>query len=282
MTVMQNTTALALPYTEGFEATGFPYTDLHVVSASGNANVWNRVTTAAYTGSASVKMDNHTPTAGDIDEFITPVIDMSTVTSPTMNFKVAYRRRSSTDTLDQLRVLTSTDCGITWNQRYIKTFTSLPTVTTVSSSAFTPASTTEWRQDNVAISNVTGQAKVRFRFEFIGHGVGNNIYIDDININGTPTNPGVQEEFQNAFNLSVYPNPFDETTTITFTTHDKYRVGIGIYDVLGKEIIPVSEKTELAAGTYDLPLTKTTLKPGIYFVKLDVDGYTVTKKIIVQ
>lgn len=281
ITVLGNATSASAPFFQGFENTGYPYSDWYNTSASGNSNVWTRVTTAAYTGSASLKLDNHSPTSGDIDEFITPSIDMSTVTSPTMTFRVAYIRRSATDTLDQLRVLTSTNCGSSWTQRYLKDFSTLPTGAN-SSAAYTPTSTSQWRQDNVSISNVTGQTNVRFKFEFTGHGVGNNIYIDDINITGTPTNPGVNEEFMNEFGLNVYPNPFDESTTISFSIHDKYNVGIGIYDVIGKGIIPVSEKTMLNAGSYTLPLNSTVLKPGVYFVKLEVEGYSITRKIVVQ
>ena len=134
----------------------------------------------------------------------------------------------------------------------------------------------------MSISNVTGQADVRFRFEFTGHGVGNNIYIDDINITGTPTSPSVHEEFANGFGLSVSPNPFSSAASVSFTTHDKYNVSIGLFDVIGKEVVSIAALVELAAGTYTLPLTKNTLKAGIYFVKLNVEGYSVTKKVIVQ
>lgn len=281
ITVLANTSSKSAPFSEGFEATGYPYNDWYNTSASNNSNTWTRVTTAAYSGSASLKLDNHSPTSGDIDEFITPSIDMSTVTSPTMTFRVAYARRNATDTLDKLRVLTSTNCGGTWTQRYIKDFSTLPTSANTSA-AFTPTSPSQWRQDNVNIANVNGQSNVRFKFEFTGHGTGNNIYIDDINITGTPVNPGINEEFINRFGLNVYPNPFHESAVISFSIHDKYNVGIGVYDVIGKEIIPVSEKTILNAGNYELPLNSTLLKPGVYFVKLWVEEYSVTKKIVVQ
>jgi len=276
--VLANTASMQAPFSEGFENTGYPYSDWYNTSASNNANVWTRVTTAAYTGSASLKLDNYTPTSGDIDEFITPSIDMSTVTSPTMNFRLAYVRKNSTDTLDQLRVLTSVNCGSTWSQRYLKDFSTLPTTTTTSSS-FTPTSATQWRQDNVPISNVNGQTNVRFRFEFTGHGVGNNIYLDDINITGVVS---VEEEFATDFGFNAYPNPFGESTTISFTLANKHTVSLGIYDIIGKEVVEVSNPAELNAGSYSLPLNKHTLTSGIYFVKLNVDGYSVMKKVIVE
>jgi hypothetical protein len=44
----------------------------------------------------------------------------------------------------------------------------------------------------------------------------------------------------------------------------------------------VAPTTELNAGSYTLPLNRNTLKSGVYFVKLNVNGYAVTKKIIVE
>ena len=278
--VLASTASLQAPYTEGFENASFPYADFNVLSTSLDVYNWDRVTTAAYTGSASIKFNNFTPSIGDIDEFITPSIDMTQMTSPTMTFRLAYARTGSADTLDQLRVLTSTNCGNSWTQRYLKGYTTLPT-SSPAAGAFTPT-TALWRLETVNVANITGSANARIRFEFTSHGIGNNIYIDDINISGTPTNPGVQEEFANGFNLDVFPNPSNENTTVTFTLRDKYNVGIGLYDAIGKEIIPIAEKTELNAGTYNLPIGNSVLKAGIYFLKLDVDGYVVSKKLVIQ
>ena len=285
--VLENTASMQAPFSEGFENSGYPYSDWNNASASSNSNVWTRVTTAAYTGSASLKLDNYSPTSGDIDEFITPSIDVSTVTTPTMTptmtFWVAYQRRSSTDTLDQLRVLTSTDCGKSWVQRYSKseaTTPTLETVSTTSGSAFTPSSTSEWRQENVPIANVSGKTNVRFRFEFTGHGVGNNIYIDDVNISGKIV--GINEnEDHNDFLFSVYPNLVDETTTVSFTLKTSRSVSIGIYDLVGKEIV-FATNSNLSAGTYEFPLNGSILKAGIYFVKFDAEGHSVVRKIVVH
>jgi hypothetical protein len=59
-------------------------------------------------------------------------------------------------------------------------------------------------------------------------------------------------------------------------------VAIGIYDVIGKEIIPLTGTTELNAGSYSFPITKNTLKQGIYFVKLKIGNSSVVRKIIVE
>ncbi|HEY4797448.1 MAG TPA: M43 family zinc metalloprotease [Bacteroidia bacterium] len=278
--VLSNTVSSVAPFSEGFESSGFPYSDWYTSSLGGNTTGWNAVTTASYSGSGSMALDNFSPTTGDVDVLITPSIDLSAIGTPTMSFELAYQRRSAADTLDQLRVLTSTDCGISWTQRYSKSKTTLATVAATSSTAFVPTAATQWRKENVSILNVSGQSNVRFKFEFTGHGIGNNIYVDDINI--TSSNSGVAEEFKNEFGLNVFPNPFNDNTNISFTINERCKVAIGIYDIIGKEVTPLSAKTELAAGTYNLPVGRNTLKSGIYFVKLTVDGYAVTRKIVVQ
>lgn len=276
--VLESTPTTFIPYFESFENASFPYNDCYIISNSASTATWNRTTTAGYTGSASLKLDNHSPTAGDVDEFVTPAIDMSTITSPTMTFRVAYQRRSSTDTLDRLRVLSSTNCGITWSQKYSKIDSNLPTVTATSVNAFTPTST-QWREESVNITSLAGNPQLRFKFEFTSAGVGNNLYVDDININGTLS---IEEEFTNGFGLNVFPNPFNENTTVSFNIREKYNVALGVYDIIGKEVIAISNTSELGPGSYSLPLNKNNLKPGVYFVKLEVDGYAITKKVIVQ
>lgn len=277
--VLSNTPLSYVPYNESFENASFPYNDFYVYSNNNSSATWNRTTAAGYTGSASLKLDNHSPTVGDVDEFITPAIDMTTITSPTLTFRVAYQRRSSNDTLDGLRVYSSVNCGATWVVRYSKSYSALQTVTSVLGSAYTPSAATQWRLETGNISSTAGMPNLRLKFSFTGHGVGNNCYIDDINVNGVLS---VEEEFNSGFGLNVFPNPFDENTTISFNIRDKYKVCIGVYDILGKEVIPVANGSDMDPGSYTLPLNKNNLKAGIYFVKLDVDGYSVMQKMIVQ
>ena len=274
--IFSTTASKQAPYSEGFESPGFPYADDYVSSSTGSQ--WTATNTIASTGTSSLKLDIFTQTVGDIDEFITPGIDMSTVTGQTMTFQLAHAQLNASDA-DQLTVFTSTNCGTSWIQRYTKSGSALATGGVVSS-AFTP-SANQWRQETIPIANVTGQTDVRFKFQFTSKGSGNNIYIDDININGTSNN-GVAEEYLNAFDLNVFPNPLNDKATITFNLQGKYNVAVGVFDIIGKEVMSLSNKSELSAGTYSLPLNRSSLRSGIYFVKLNVDGYSVTKKVIVQ
>ncbi len=277
--IVLGNTATAVPnYLEGFENTGFPYNDCYINLVTGSGPTWSRTTSAAYTGSASLTMNNYSSTSSYVEEAIFPSIDLSFVTGLQMTFRVAYAQRSSTD-VDKLRVLVSTTCGAAWSQKYSKAGGSLAT-TAMNASAFTPTSASEWRQETVSISTSAGSSDFRFKFEFDGDGgTGNNVYIDDINI--TTTNTGIEDELANEFGFNVTPNPFSENAIVSFSILQKHQVRLAVYDMLGREIIPAADN-EMNAGAYEFPLDKTILKPGIYFVKLGVDGYSVTKKVVVQ
>ena len=72
ITVMGNTATQTAPYSEGFENTGFPYSDSYVNTLSGVGPLWSRTTAAAYSGSASIMLDNYLSSSSDVDELITP------------------------------------------------------------------------------------------------------------------------------------------------------------------------------------------------------------------
>jgi hypothetical protein len=236
-----------------------------------------------------MKLDNYIATIGDTDSFISPSIDMNTITNPILTFELAYARLDSSDTNDQLNILATTNCGNSWTQlNYSKTGDSLAT-TGIVSSAFTPTSQNQWRKETVNLVSLAGQTDVRFKFQFTTYPAfqgtnifnrGNNIYIDDINI--TTNSAGIGEEYEKGFNLDVFPNPLIDHSTLSFNILEKNVVSISIYDVIGREVFPVSAKIELSAGTYTLPINRNDLKSGIYFVKLNVNDYSVTKKMIIQ
>jgi len=241
--VLGNTATSPSNYSEGFENTGYPYNDCYTHFVSGTGPVWNRTTSAFYSGSASLTLNNYASTTKYVEEAIFPSIDFTFATGPQLTFRVAYAQKDTADA-DKLRVLVSNNCGSTWVQKYVKAASTLTTAGTLSSS-FTPSfHLVHWRQETVNLANYAGFNNFRFKFEFTGNGgTGNNLYIDDINI--TVTNTGVAEEFANGFGLNVYPNPFTESTIISFNLSEKQTVSLGVYDIIGKEVIGLSNSSEL-------------------------------------
>ena len=67
--------------------------------------------------------------------------------------------------------------------------------------------------------------------------------------------------------ISNYPNPFSESTTISFTTTGGHTL-IQIMNTLGQVIATPLDKVFPIAGTYTIPWTSGTLPVGVYYCRL--------------
>jgi len=76
-----------------------------------------------------------------------------------------------------------------------------------------------------------------------------------------------------------FPNPFNPSTTISFSISEPGQVTIKIFDVLGNLIsILLDEKKE--GGKYDLVWNADSEPSGIYYFQMNVDGKLSTKKMV--
>lgn len=97
---------------------------------------------------------------------------------------------------------------------------------------------------------------------------------------------GVDEETVAALPEKVtlrqnYPNPFNPTTVIKFSTGEMSDVTLRIYNLLGEEVMTVFTGDRLGPGDYKVRLDASELQSGIYFYKLNVNGFVETKKMMV-
>ncbi len=273
--VSPNVVAQSVPYAEGFENGTFPFNDWYVINDNGSSS-WETTSIAAASGINSLVIDNMAGPAKGPDEFITPAFNFSNVSAGTMTFKVAFAYKSASTNTDRLQITYSTDCGETWTLRKTLSGVTFPTTASYFSSAYFPAPS-DWRTESVPISTVAimGKPNVRFRFEFMNDN-GNNIYIDDININGTV---GIGELLAEKANLNIYPNPSKTHTYVSFTTDQDFKVRIEISDVTGRIVNTISEN--MNAGDHQVQLNNN-LEKGVYFVRLFLDNNTITKRVVMQ
>jgi len=76
-----------------------------------------------------------------------------------------------------------------------------------------------------------------------------------------------------------FPNPFNPSTTISFSIPSEGFVTLKVYDVIGREIKTlVNEKR--AVGKYEIHFDASQFTSGIYFYKLKSGNYIQTKKMI--
>lgn len=194
----------AAPFEEGFEAiSAFNAPDWFVENPQ-NDNTWTVTTAAAFTGAKSTRIVNTAAMDGRVDELVSRTYDMSGATQITLSFRYAFAKRTSNSD-DALRVYTSTNCGDTWSLRRVMRGSTTLTTGGVVTSSFIPNGPGQWGYAEVTnISSVNHVPNFRFKFEFESDG-GNNVYLDDINLNGLPV--GLDELQAPAMGLAVLPNP---------------------------------------------------------------------------
>jgi hypothetical protein len=79
--------------------------------------------------------------------------------------------------------------------------------------------------------------------------------------------------------MEVFPNPFNATTTLSFTLTAKGKVELAVYDLLGREVKVLVKETR-AAGEYRVMLDAGDWSSGIYLARLQTTRGTRTSKLL--
>ncbi|MGB5287070.1 MAG: T9SS type A sorting domain-containing protein [Ignavibacteriaceae bacterium] len=110
------------------------------------------------------------------------------------------------------------------------------------------------------------------------------ISYNELNITGLDNLETVPSEFVLEQN---YPNPFNPSTQIKYTipsviasdAKQSQIVTLKVYDVLGNEVATLVNE-EKPAGSYEVSFNASSLSSGIYFYKLQAEGFVETKKML--
>ena len=182
-----NTTS-SLPLVQNFEGTTFPATGFSL-SNPDNSTTWAQTSTASFgTGSKAMYIDNWDYNGnGAYDWFLTPTYNFTNVTNATLTYDLAYayyQQTNGTNTAyDTLGIAVSTDCGASFSWLWKQGGTQLATAGG-KGTEFIPTSA-NWTNKSLSLSSLNNQTSVQFAFISINK-YGNNLYIDNININNTP------------------------------------------------------------------------------------------------
>ncbi|MFN9324985.1 MAG: M43 family zinc metalloprotease [Flavobacteriales bacterium] len=271
------------PFTEGFEPmSSFPSEMWTAVNPNGD-NTFVPTTAAAYSGNQSVRIINTASMSGRKDELVSSTFDMSDAEDVTISFRYAYARRSAAND-DILRFYVSANCGATWSLR--KTLRASNTSTNVlvtapnTTASFVPNGPDQWGYsiiDNVSTS--FHSSSFRFKFELESNG-GNNVYIDDININGMPV--GLAETLSNAGGaLVLMPNPATDVAQAIFEATGKDRVSVDLLDVTGR-LVREAFQGQLGTGQQRVEIQLGGLQGGIYFVRVVQGGRSEVARLVVR
>ena len=94
---------------------------------------------------------------------------------------------------------------------------------------------------------------------------------------------GIQQistEIPQSFSLSQnYPNPFNPATNFGFRIADFGLVRLTVFDALGREV-EVLVNQQLQPGIFEMNWDATACPSGVYYYRLESDGFTETKKMV--
>jgi hypothetical protein len=78
-----------------------------------------------------------------------------------------------------------------------------------------------------------------------------------------------------------YPNPFNPTTKISYVLNQTSLVTLTVFDILGREVETLVKGVK-PAGNNEATFSATELASGIYFYRLQAEGFVQTRKLVVQ
>ena len=82
---------------------------------------------------------------------------------------------------------------------------------------------------------------------------------------------------QTVDSLSIYPNPFNTSTTIHFDLVQPDTITLQVFNPLGQTVRTFYQSTVLPSGSYHMNLNGDSLVQGIYIIKLDIGS---TKSVV--
>ncbi|MCX6162480.1 MAG: T9SS type A sorting domain-containing protein [Ignavibacteriae bacterium] len=99
------------------------------------------------------------------------------------------------------------------------------------------------------------------------------------NISSKDQQDNTLKEKESYFDAKNYPNPFNPSTTISYTLKESSYVKLSVYDRLGREVKTLVEDQQ-NAGTHTVEFNGSSLPSGIYFFRIKTNERTEVKKMI--
>ncbi len=268
-----------LPVMEGFETSTcpsgvLPNPNWSISHTTTGGTDFQITSTAAATGSMSCMLNNMNNIAGNNSILETNFsYDMTTIATPLLTFQAAYQQKATTNA-DKLQIFTSTDCGNSWQSRKVITSTTLASLAGgTGTNAYVPIPS-QFTTYTVPINAVSTSHNVMFRWEFLTDttgGVGNNLYIDNINIIPA-ADAGIEQFTTTNEQITIYPNPNNGSFVIEPNNSTKQTMQV--YDVNGKLVLSqtISGKTSIYASG---------LNEGVYNISLQSNEGVVNKRLVI-
>ena len=262
------------PVVQGFESASFPSEDWFIIDQL-NDGGWEITEEASFSGTRALHLANW---GNDIefnkDFLLTSTLDLSAASEVRIDYKWAYCYKGISeedDTDDRLRISVTGDCGNDWDLRKMhRGYTTLPSAPP-HYYPFVPQSADEWNEFTLILDQsqyMTSNFRVMFEFE---SRLGNDIFLDDINITAYDSSMLAVQHWSLDPALSLFPNPTDGASSLSYATLLQQDTRIVIYDAMGRIVDAVFEGS-LPPGNHNFTLSPMKLTRGTYFVVVESEG----------
>ncbi|MBM2841397.1 MAG: hypothetical protein HW412_1925 [Bacteroidetes bacterium] len=245
---------------------------------SGSGVPWDTTFVMAYRGSRSIADSRYGNVANSTNNYLTLNNAISLVGSihPRLEFFARWANESGSD---YVRLQLSTNNGTSWINlagRHTTTVGGQPSYT---------GNKGMWAWEYINLTPYIGQ-QIRLRFNLIADtGLrGDGLYFDELRVvdyrDSVSTGVAGEGSLPISFSLAQnFPNPFNPTTTISFTIAHSSLAVLKVLDVLGREVASLVNETK-AAGSHTVNWDASNLASGVYFFRLSAGSYTATRKLL--
>jgi hypothetical protein len=140
-------------------------------------------------------------------------------------------------------------------------------------------------RDKLNAELITGASPYEYVDTTVERDVTYSYWLEAIDVSGSSETFGPAECTWNGALPTTYalyqsrPNPTEGTATIAFDLPEDAKVTLTVYDISGRKVTTLVDET-LAAGEHAAEVSG--LAPGVYVYKLDADGYSAARKMVVQ
>ncbi|MBX7045879.1 MAG: T9SS type A sorting domain-containing protein [Ignavibacteria bacterium] len=231
------------------------------------SNTWAQTTTQSYSPTRSFT-DSPTGNYGNnANNSMTMAAPLNISSFPVV-FLNFWHRYATESGYDFCKVEVSSDNGSSWQ-----------------TAASYSGSLTTWTNVSLDITSLAaGSANVKIRFLLTSDGgtVGDGWYVDNIKITNYSTVTGINQisEIADKYSLKQnYPNPFNPSTSIRYAIAKSGFVSLKVFDMTGK-VVANLVNDEQTTGSYEVNFNAASLASGVYYYKLESEGFAETKKML--
>jgi len=256
-----NTANEVIPLREKFET---PSKNDWVIIGAPQQTIWSTATTnyntsLVYNGFTNTKI-------GEEGWLISPILDLSDITTASVFFDISYAKRSTRN--ETLRVLATKDCEHFTTELFAKSGAALSNL--AQETSWLPSVSSAWTRQQIILSSFAGEHNVRLAF-VATNGNGNNLYLDNIEFFANEDSQPTAVDFP----YSIYGG-LTSPLKITFNFDTRQSAFIQVFNTMG-QLISESNLTNVLNQTF--PIEMPNQGTGIYLIRVQTDTQVSIKKV---